>query len=160
MSNYKLEVSLPSDTEIKQVRAFDAPRDLVFKALTDPQILSQWWGPHGFTVTVDQLDFQPGGKWRFIQRDPEGNEYAFRGEFREIEPPRRMAQTFEYEGMPGQIAVEAMTLEEQDGVTTLTTISSFPTKEARDGMIESGMEQGASESMERLEAILAAMAAQ
>lgn len=159
-SKYKLEVTLPSDTEIKQVRAFDAPRDLVFKALTDPQILMQWWGPHGYTTTIDKLDFRLGGGWRFVQIDPEGNQHAFRGEFREIEPPQRVVQTFEYEPMAGHIAVEEMTLEEQGGVTTLTTISTFSSKEDRDGMLQSGAEQGASESMDRLEAILAALAAE
>jgi uncharacterized protein YndB with AHSA1/START domain len=156
---YKLIVTLPSDTEIKQERMFDAPRELVFRAYTDPEMLAQWWGPNGYTTRVDQLELRPGGKWRFVQHDPDGNEFAFRGEYREVLPPERLVGTFEFEGMPGHIAVEAMTLQEIDGGTKLTALMSFDTQEERDGMIESGMEQGASESLDRFEDLLMGMQA-
>lgn len=151
---HKLIVTLPSDTEIKQERMFDAPRELVFRAYTDPEIVPQWWGPHGYTTRVDQMDVRPGGKWRSVQHDPEGNEFAFRGEYLEVVPPERLVGTFEYEGQPGSIAVETMTLEAVDGGTRLTAVMRFDTKEERDGMLEAGMEQGASESMDRFEALL------
>jgi uncharacterized protein YndB with AHSA1/START domain len=151
---HKLIVTLPSDTEIKQERMFDAPRELIFRAYTDPDILPQWWGPHGYTTRVDKLELQAGGKWRFVQHDAEGNEFAFRGEYREVLPPERLVGTFEFEGMPGHIAVESMTLEEVDGGTKLIAVMRFDTKEDRDGMLESGMEQGAAESLDRCEALL------
>lgn len=151
---YKLIVTLPSDTEIKQERMFDAPRELVFRAYTDPEILPQWWGPHGYTTRVDKLELHPGGKWRFVQHDAEGNEFAFRGEYREVLPPERVVGTFEFEGMPGHIAVEATTFEAVEGGTKLTTVSSFDSQEDRDGMLQSGMEQGAAESLDRFEALL------
>jgi uncharacterized protein YndB with AHSA1/START domain len=151
---HELIVTLPSDTEIKQERRFDAPRDLVFRAYTDAEILPQWWGPHGYTTRVDQLELHPGGKWRFVQHDAEGNEFAFRGEYREVLPPERLVGTFEFEGMPGHIAVETMTLQEVDGGTKLIAVMRFDTKEERDGMLASGMEQGAAESLDRFEALL------
>ena len=154
MPTYKLIVTLPSDTEIKQQRKFDAPRDLVFRAFTDPELIPHWWGPHGFTTRVDQLDLRPSGKWRFVQHDPDGNEFAFRGEYREISPPERIMGTFEFAGMPGHIAVETTTLEEVEGGTLLTTISGFDSQAERDGMLQSGMEQGAAESLDRLESLL------
>jgi uncharacterized protein YndB with AHSA1/START domain len=82
-----LTVTTPSDREIVMTRVFDAPRELVFKAYTDPSLIPQWWGPRGFTTTVDQMDVRPGGVWRFVQRGPDGSEYAFNGVYREIAPP-------------------------------------------------------------------------
>lgn len=151
---YRLAVSLPSDTEIKQERRFDAPRELVFRAYTDPEVLAQWWGPHGYTTRVDELDPRPGGKWRFVQHDPDGNEFAFRGEYREVLPPERVVGTFEFEGMPGHIAVETMTLEEVDNGTLMTAVMRFDTKEERDSMLQSGMEEGAAQSLDRFETLL------
>lgn len=137
-------------------RTFDAPRDLVFRAHTDPEMVAQWWGQHGSTTIVDQLDLRPGGAWRFVQHSPDGNEFAFRGEYREIVPPERLVYTFEYEGMPGHVAVETLTFEEEDGKTKMTDHSLFASIEDRDGMLESGMEEGAAESLDRLEELLAA----
>ena len=136
-------------------RVFDAPRDLVFKAVTDPTMIPQWWGPRRLTTTVDQLDLRPGGVWRFVQHDAEGNEYAFHGVYQEIVPPERIVQTFEWEGLPGHVSVETMTLEAHDGKTTMTARSVFATAEDRDGMLQSGMEEGARETWDRLAELLA-----
>jgi uncharacterized protein YndB with AHSA1/START domain len=142
--------STPSDREIVMTRIFDAPRELVFKAYTDPNAIPQWWGPRRYTTTVDQMDVRPGGAWRFVNQGPDGSEFAFRGEYREIIPPERLVYTFEFEGMPGHILVETITFEEHDGKTTLTNTSLFDSIEERDGMLASGMTEGATESMDRL----------
>ena len=149
-ANRTLTVTTPSDREIVLTRVFDAPRDLVFRAYTDPKAIPQWWGPRNLTTRVDKMDVRPGGAWRFVQRDADGNEFAFNGVYREITPPERVVSTFEFEGMPGHIAVETMTLEEHDGRPTLTTTSVFASVEDRDGMLQSGMESGAAETMDRL----------
>ena len=153
----KLEVSTPSDTEIRMTRTFDAPRDLVFEAHSSAEHIKNWWGPRKYEVVSAEYDFRPGGKWRILHRGPEGDEHGFRGEFKEIVPPERIVWTFEYEGAPGQIAVETMTLEEHDGKTTLTVMSDAGSKEARDGVLESGMQEGAAETYDRLDDYLATL---
>jgi uncharacterized protein YndB with AHSA1/START domain len=144
----------PSDREFTMTRVFDAPRELVFAAHIDPQHVPNWWGQRNSTTIVDVLDARPGGAWRFVQRDPEGNEYAFRGEFREVVPPERLVYTFEFEGMPGHIVVDTITFEEHVGKTTILATSLFNSVEDRDGMLESGMESGATESWDRLAELL------
>jgi uncharacterized protein YndB with AHSA1/START domain len=144
----------PSDREIRMTRVFDAPRELVFQAHTDPNQIPHWWGPRGMTTTVDTMDVRPGGAWRFVQRDPEGNEYGFRGEYREVVPPERLVYTFEFEGMPGHVLVETTTFEEHGGKTTVSSTALFDSVAGRDGMLESGMESGAIESWDRLEELL------
>ena len=157
-SSSGLTVATPSDREIVMTRVFDAPRELVFRAYTDPEAIPLWWGPRRLTTTVVEMDVRPGGAWRFVQRDADGNEYGFHGVYREIVPPERVVSTFEFEGMPGHVAVDTVTLEEHDGKTTLTTRSLFDTVEDRDGVLQSGMESGAAESMDRLAELLATMA--
>ena len=148
--------STPSDREIAMTRVFDAPPGLVFAAYTDPALIAQWWGPRKYTMTVDQMDVRPGGAWRYIHRGPEGEEYAFRGEYREIASPRLLVSTFEFEGMPGHIAVDTAVFEPVDGNRTrLTVTSRFASVEDRDGMLSSGMESGATESWDRLAELLA-----
>ena len=147
----RLVVTLPSDLEIQMTRVFAAPRRLVFEAHTSVEHMQHWWGPRGFTMVSGEMDFRPGGAWRFVLRKPNGLEYAFRGEFREIVPPERIVWTFEFEGAPGQIAVETLTLVERDGITTLTTRSVAASREARDAVLQSGMEAGAAETWDRLE---------
>ncbi len=149
-----LKVTTPSDREIVMTREFDAPRDLVFEAHTSCEHLSQWWGPRGYEITSCEIDFRPGGRWRIVHRGPDGEEYAFRGEYREIVRPERIVWTFEFEGFPGNVSVETMTLEEHDGKTTFTSTSVFDTVEQRDAMLESGMEAGAAETMDRLDEYL------
>ncbi len=147
----------PSDREIVMTRVFDAPRELVFKAYTDPDLIPRWWGPRYLTTTIDVMDVRPGGRWRFIQRDAEGHEYAFNGVYQEIVPPERLVNTFEFEGVPGHVALETVIFEEFDGKTKLTARSLFQTAEDRDGMLQSGAEAGATESMERLAELVEAV---
>ncbi|NWJ96906.1 MAG: SRPBCC family protein [Chloroflexi bacterium] len=136
--------------EIVMIRVFNAPRDLVFQALTDPAMIQQWWGPRYLTTTVEKMDLRHGGLWRYVQKNQEGHEYAFRGVYHEIVSPERLVYTIEFEGMPGHIGLETITLEEQDGKTIMTDKGVFQSVEDRDGMVQSGMEGGATESMDRL----------
>jgi uncharacterized protein YndB with AHSA1/START domain len=153
----QLTVTPRADREIVSERIFDAPRERVFAAFVDPEAVAQWWGPRGGTTIVDQMDPRPGGLWRFVYRnDSDGEEVAFRGVYREVTPPERLAQTFEYEPMPGHISVDISTFEDLgDGRTKVTTLSQFHTPEERDGMIDSGMERGMGETYDRLEELLA-----
>src|SRR5262249_50405802 len=136
------QMTLPSDRELVMTRVFNAPRALVFQAHTDPEMVAQWWGPRAYTTIVDKLEARPGGQWRFINRRADGSEEAFRGEFREFVAPERITWTFEWEGLPGHVAVETVTFTEHNGQTTVTTTSHFTTREDRDGMIANGMEAG------------------
>jgi uncharacterized protein YndB with AHSA1/START domain len=149
-----LTVTTPSDREIVMTREFDAPRELVFEAHTSCEHMSRWWGPRKYEFASCEIDFRPGGKWRIVHRGPDGEEYGFHGEYREIVPPERIVWTFEFEGFPGDVSVETLTLEEHDGKTTFTATSVYDTVEARDGMLQSGMEEGAAESMDRLDEYL------
>ena len=144
----------PGKQDIIIRRTFAVPRERVFKALTDPGSIPKWWGPGSLTTTVDRMEVKPGGLWRFVQRDPEGNEFAFHGVYHESAPPRRLVYTFEWEGMPGHVSLETITLEERDGKTETTDKVVFQSVEDRDGMLQSGMEEGAKESMDRMEALL------
>ena len=146
------------DLEIVITRELDAPRELVFKAITDPTLISKWWGPRRYTTVVDKMDVRPGGAWRFVHRGADG-EFAFRGVYREIVPPEKIVQTFEFEGMPGHVSVETMRLEDLGGRTRLTVTSVFSSNEDRDGMLQSGMETGAAESYDRLETYLKTLGA-
>lgn len=146
----------PGKQEIVMTRTFDAPRDLVFKTMTDPNLIPKWWGPRYLTTTVDEMDLRPGGRWRYLQRDPQGNEHAFHGVYHDITAPERLVFTFEYEGVPGHVLLDTVTLEEVDGKTRLTDQSVFQSVADRDGMVQSGMESGATEMMDRLEELLAA----
>ena len=153
-SKYEMTITVLSDTEIQITREFDAPREIVFKAMTDPALLAKWWGPRRYKTVVDQLDVRPGGKWRMRNVGADGGEHAFRGEFREVTPPERIIWTFEYEPVAGHISVETMTLTERDGRTLLVAHDRFASKEDRDGMLQSGMESGARETYERLDEVL------
>jgi uncharacterized protein YndB with AHSA1/START domain len=146
-----MQLTLPSDHEILLTRVFDAPRALVFAAYSKPEHVRRWWGPRRYELTVCEMDFRPGGTWRFVQRDTDGSEYGFHGEYREIVRPERLVYTFEFEGAPGHVSVETITFDEHDGRTLATNLVAFATPEARDAMIASGMESGAAESMERLD---------
>ena len=153
-----LKVTLPSDQEIVLTREFDFPRDLVFEAFTKPEHIAQWWGPRGTTVPSCHMDFRPGGNWRFVSRDTDGNEFGFRGEIREVVPPERIVQTFEFEGMPGHVSVETLRLEDLGGRTRMTVTSRFDSVMDRDGMLQSGMEKGAAEAYDRLSEYLQTLA--
>lgn len=156
----KMTVAVKSDREVELTRVFDAPRRLVWEALSKAEHVPRWWGPRGTTMVSCDFDFRPGGAYRFVLRTADGNEEAFRGEIREVDPPERIVQTFEYEGMPGAITVETLTLTEQDGKTTLTASSIYEgmSMEDLDAMLKSGMEYGAAETYDRLEEFLRTLA--
>lgn len=147
-------IAEPGKQEIVVTRVFDAPRDLVFKTYLDPELRSEWWGPSYLTTQVERIEGRPGGSWRIVQRDPEGNEYAFHGVYHDVVPPERIVETFEWEGMPGHVTLNTATLEDYGGKTKLTNRVVFQSVEDRDGMLESGMHDGMSEGFERFEEIL------
>jgi uncharacterized protein YndB with AHSA1/START domain len=144
-------IAEPGKQEVVITRTFDAPRELVFRTFTNPDLIPQWWGPG---TIVDQMDARPGGSWRFVQRDEEGNEYGFHGVYHDITQPERVINTFEFEGMPGHVLLETVTFEEQDGKTMLRNLSVFQSVEDRDGMLMSGMEEGANVSLNRFAELL------
>ena len=149
---HKTSITTPSDTEIRIERTFDAPRQLVWEAYTDSELLPEWLGPRELTMTVDEFELRPGGSYRFTHRDSEGNEFVFFGELREVEEPNLIVRTFAWEGMPGKFSVERAEFEELEGDRTrIVVTSSFDLKEDRDGMLESGMEHGVVESYTRLD---------
>lgn len=145
-----------SDVELAMTRVFPVPREAVFAAYTDPEAVSQWWGPRKSTTTVVKMDVTVGGTWRYIQRDDDGNEYAFNGEYLEIVPNERIVNTFEFEPMPGHVVTDTAVFEDVEGGTRITVTSLFTNAEDLKGMVESGMEQGANESWDRLAEYLAA----
>ncbi|HKQ48233.1 MAG TPA: SRPBCC family protein [Phycisphaerae bacterium] len=152
-----MQVTTPNDLEIEMTRDFSAPRHLLFRAYTDPTLIPKWWGLRNHTTTVDKMDVRPGGGWRYVCRDQDGNVFAFRGEYREVVPPSKLVYTFEFEPMAGHVMTETILFEEKGRTTRVTTRSAFTSKEDRDGMIASGMEQGATESCERLDELLATL---
>lgn len=133
-------------------RVFDAPRELVWKVLTDPNSIPQWWGPKSLTTAVDKMDMKPGGVWRYIHYDASGNEYAFNGVYKEIDPLNLISCTFNFEGIPGDHELfQTLTLEDVgEGKTKVTNTSVYANLEDLDGMVNSGMEAGSTESWERL----------
>ena len=151
-SGFRIE---PGKQEIVMTRTFDAPRDLVFRTMTDPGLIPRWWGPRRLTTTVDEMEVRPGGKWRYVQHDPEGGEYSFHGVYHDITAPERLVFTFEYEGEPGHVLLETVTLEDVDGGTRLRDQSVFQSVADRDAMVRSGMEHGATETMDRLRELVA-----
>ncbi len=152
-------VTTPTDREIHIERIFDAPRDQVFAVYTDPELIPEWWGPHGTTTAVDQMDVKAGGSWRYVIQNSDGSETGFRGTYREVSPPERIVQTFEWEGMPGHVSVDTATFEDLGERTKVVTTSIFHTPEERDGMLGSGMEGGLNETYARLDEVLAKLAA-
>lgn len=142
-------IAEPGKQEVIVTSIFDVSREVVWDALTDPSLIPQWWGPEDFTTAVDKMDVGVGGTWRYIQRGPDGKEYAFHGEYREVVPGERLVYTFEFEGMPGHVSVETVTLEEHDGVTKVMDRSVFGSVEERDTALKTGMGKGAVETMHR-----------
>lgn len=148
------EVTLPSDTEIKIVRQFDAPAHLVFDVWTTPEHVRNWWGWETDQMKVCEIDLRVGGGYRFVAGD--GNrEVAFRGTYQEIERPRRLVATEVYEPYPESESVNTLTLEEDNGVTTMSILVAHQTQEARDATVASGMESGLQHSLDRVDKILA-----
>ena len=147
----------PGKQELFIIREFDAPRELVYKAHIDPKLYVQWLGPHGYEMILETFEPVSGGKYRYIHKDKQGNEYGFHGTFHEMSE-ELMIQTFEFEGMPerGHVVLDTMRLEELPGNRTRVVIQSvYQSVEDRDGMVQSGMETGVREGYERLDDILA-----
>ena len=150
------QVTTPTDQTIHIERVFDAPRDRVWKAQTDPKLLAQWWG-RGNKVVIEKLELERGGHWRFVEHS-DGGEHGFEGRFREITPQDRMVWTFEWDGMPGYPSVQTVNFQDLgDGRTKLVIDVQFFTREERDGMMGAGMEGGMNQSYEALDRVLAGM---
>jgi uncharacterized protein YndB with AHSA1/START domain len=149
----------PGMPQIIVTREFAAPRDLVFRAYTEPDLLAQWLGPRDLTMTIDRYDAHDGGTYRYIHTAADGTEFRFRGVFHGDPAPHAIVQTFEYEGTPGHVALDSISLEERDGTTLVRTVSSFSSVEDRDYMVVEGMEQGVRESSERLDELLTTLLA-
>ena len=146
-------VTLPTDEQILITREFDAPKHLVYRAWTTPELVKRWWsGGHG-EVTIAEIDLRVGGMWRYVMIANEGFEVGFHGEYREIVPGERIVSTEVFEGMPEGEALDTLTLAEADGRTTLTILVQHSSKEHRDGHINSGMEAGMQKSMDLLEQV-------
>ena len=151
------KVTTPTDREIHIERIFAAPRERVWRAMTDSALVAQWWG-RGNKLVIERMEVERGGHWRFVEHSPDGGVHGFEGRYREVTPPERVVQTFEWDGMPGHVIIEHMTLEDLgDGRTKVTTVSLFHTTEERDGMLHSGMEGGLNESYAALDRVLASM---
>lgn len=153
-------IAEPGKQEMLITREFDAPRELVFQAFTDPELYVQWLGPRRLTMTLDTFEPRNGGRWRYIQKDQGGNEFSFHGVYHEVRAPQRIIDTFEFEGLPekGHVALETLALEElPGGRTRLTVHSVFQSVTDRDGALQSGMEEGMNESHERLAELLKAI---
>lgn len=151
-------VVLPSDTTILITRSFDAPAALIFRALTEPEQVTRWWGFEDAQWEVCEIDLRVGGTWRYVVRQPcesePDREVAFHGEYRELDPPHRLVSTEVFEGVPEGEAVVSTTLDEVDGVTTMRVLVQHTCKEHRDGHVESGMEVGMQVSYNRIEDLL------
>jgi uncharacterized protein YndB with AHSA1/START domain len=148
-------VADPGKQEVIIARVFDAPRERVFRAMTDPRLIPQWWGPRFLITRVENMDLRPGGVWRYVQNGPDGTEYSFRGVYHAVEASERLVYTFEFEGMPGHVGLETITFEKQGRQTRVISQILFQSVADRDGMVASGMKDGIIESDTRLAALLA-----
>jgi uncharacterized protein YndB with AHSA1/START domain len=146
-------VTLPTDKQILIKREFDAPRHLVYKAYTTPELIKRWWSGDRGEVTIAEVDLRVGGKWRYVMNAKAGFEVAFHGEFREIVPNERLVSTEVYEAVPDGQALDTVTFTEVNGRTLLTIVMELGTKEERDMVINSGMEGGMQEAMNHLEEV-------
>jgi uncharacterized protein YndB with AHSA1/START domain len=153
----KATVTLPTDEQILITREFDAPRHLVYRAWTEPELVERWWSGNRGEVTVAEVDVRVGGTWRYVMVTDDGFEAAFHSEYREIVPNERIVATEIYEGMPEVEALNTVTFAEADGRTTLTMLVQHASKEARDAHIGSGMEAGMRAAMDLLERVANAL---
>ncbi len=138
-------------------REFAAPRDLVWRAWTEPELLKQWLGPSRYEMIVDEYDLRDGGRYRYVHRGADGSEHGFHGVFHGEPSPDGFTQTFEYEGAPGHVSLERLVLEERDGRTIARMHSVYQSLEARDAMVESGMAEGINEGFDRLDGVLVSL---
>jgi len=155
-TDYSIE---PGRQDMTISREFDAPRELVFKAFTDPKLFAQWWGPRRYKNRIDKFDARPGGMWRVVQTGEDGSEHAFYGVHHAVVAPERIVATFEYEGVPGHVAMQTITLEAVGQKTRMVGQNVFQSVADRDAMVGSGMQEGSEESYERLTELLEEMKA-
>lgn len=157
LNSETFKVTTPSDREITMTRLFDAPRDLVFEAMSKPEHITQWWGRlgEGYSVPVCEVDLRVGGEWRFVNRSPNGELATFYGVYREITPPERLVFTEIFEPFPDAVSVVTSVLTEENGKTRLTATVAYPSVEVRDMVLGTGMEKGAAISYDRLEDLVA-----
>jgi uncharacterized protein YndB with AHSA1/START domain len=149
-------VTTPTDRTIRIERVFNAARERVFRAMTEVELVVQWWG-RGNKLVVERFEPKRGGRWRFVEHSEQGV-HGFEGRFREVTPPERVVQTFEWDGMPGHVVVETVELEDLgDGRTKVVNVSLFHTTEERDGMLSSGMQEGLNQSYAALDRVLATL---
>jgi uncharacterized protein YndB with AHSA1/START domain len=147
-------VASPAKKEITVTRNFSFPRRKLFSTYMDRKSIPKWWGPKDFKTMVKKMDPRPGGIWRFIQRGPDGKEYAFTGVYHEIKPPKKIVMTFEFEGFRGHKVHETVTFFENKGRTRMVVTDLFDDLKDLNGMLESGMEEGINESFDRLEEVV------
>ena len=147
-------VAEPGQHSIVATCIFKAPRELVFKLMTDPALIPEWWGPRDLTTVVDKMEPWSGGSWRYVVSNTKGQEWAFHGVYHAIEAPTRNEFTYEYEGLPGKVSFESTAYEDYEGGTKVITTSVFQSIEDRDEMIASDMQDGADQTMDRLEELL------
>jgi uncharacterized protein YndB with AHSA1/START domain len=163
-SSQTATVTLPTDEQILITRQFDAPKHLVFKAWTTPELVRRWWHANRGEVTVAEIDLRVGGQWRYVSVTPDGFEVGFRGEYREIVPNEKLVSTEFYEGVPEGVSeedattVNTATFSEEDGRTTVTILVHAPSKETRDAIVESGMEAGMQDALDLLEEVAISLA--
>ena len=149
------QIQVPDNVPFIDIsREFEAPRDLVFRAFTEPDLLVQWLGPGKYEMVIDTYEVRAGGSWRYIHRDGDGNEYGFHGVFHGDPSPDGFVQTFEFEGAPGHVSLDKLVLEERDGKTIVHTHSVYQSLEARNAMVEGGMAEGMNEGFNRLDTLL------
>jgi len=154
MNNETLKVTTPTEREVVMTRVFDAPRRLVFDALTKPELFKRWFGPRGWSLAVCEIDLKAGGAWRSVLRGPGGQEMGMRGVYQEVVPPERLVSTESFDDYPGE-SLNTLVLFEKDGKTTFTITVRYQSQEIRDAVIKSGMEHGAAECYDKLAELLA-----
>ncbi|QYC43211.1 hypothetical protein Nocox_28110 [Nonomuraea coxensis DSM 45129] len=147
----------PGRQDIVMIRHFAAPREAVFRAVVDPELVPRWWGPRHLATRVEHLDARPGGHWRYVNIDAEGREYAFRGFYHDVVAPERYVRTWQYEGTPEDVALETVTLTEADGGTRYVAQSVHRSVEARDALVRADAARGGGESMDRLAELLSTL---
>jgi uncharacterized protein YndB with AHSA1/START domain len=160
-SSGSAKVTLPTDEQILITRAFDAPRSLVWKAWTTPELVRRWWHAKRGEMTVAEIDLREGGRWRYAMVTPDGMEVAFHGVYREVVPEERLVSTEVYEGVPNGeegATLNTATFAEADGRTTLTILVEAPSREIRDAIIATGMEDGLQDALDLVEEVAASLA--
>ena len=156
VNSQSASVTLPTDNQILITREFDAPKELVYEAWTTPELVKRWWSAKRGEATVAEIDLRAGGKWRYVMVTDDGMEVAFHGEYQEVVPNERIVSTEVYEGIPdgeANATLNTATFEEEEGRTTLTLLIEAPSKDARDAIVASGMEDGLQDALDLLEGV-------